>query len=112
MLYCSDWTHSWSWWMGRKVAPTESSRGQNGASTVLPFHDWGAGGGLVMGVPRKKESIRIWMACPWNPSRPEKVQFIPRLQQCAVVGSKPGHDQNTTVDCSFPILFPQLVAVP
>lgn len=77
------------------------------------FHDRGGGAaGLVMGVSEKKESIRIWMACPWNPSRPELVQFIPRLQQCAVVGSEPAHDQNTTVDCSFPIPFPQLVAVP
>lgn len=84
---------------------------ENGASTVLSMTGGGAAG-LVMGVSEKKESIRIWMACPWNPSRPELVQFIPRLQQCAVVGSEPAHDQNTTVDCSFPIPFPQLVAVP
>lgn len=69
MLYCSDWTRSWSWWMGRQVAPTESSRGQNGASTVLPFHDWGRRGGggravgLVMGVREKKnQSESGWLA--------------------------------------------------
>lgn len=62
MLYCSDWTRSWSWWMGRRVAPTESSLGQNGASTVLSMTGGGAAG-LVMGVSEKKnQSESGWLA--------------------------------------------------
>ena len=99
MLYCSDWARSWSCWMGRQVAPTKNSRGQNGAQY---FHDWGgqAPAGLVMGT-NHRESIRIWMAALGLHFGLSRSSYSPT----AVVGSEPAHDHNTTSKLELPHPF-------